>query len=248
MSSSLDPAVLSLRAPLRSWLWPCLAFVVGAGIAGPILYAYLSADIDREASRAWLSHGALRAFATGTVLAGAIPFVIVRRLVRGPRLPTGGWTLVHAPIVPVASGHRDARHPTIDDLASRLSKLGYRISVKACNASGRIRGSADRAGPLAGSHVLIRDRRWAGDIRLVLAPSGGTDQRRLGRLEVRAEPSSPTDELGLFVLRELDALVPSLRASRVDSALGADPASAFTVALRAKPRFAAADQPDGSLA
>jgi hypothetical protein len=65
---------------------------------------------------------------------------------------------------------------------------------------------------------------------------------------VRDNLGAPTEELALFVLRELDGLVPGLRASPADSALPADPVRLATSGLGAQPRFGAAGSPDGSLA
>jgi hypothetical protein len=244
-----DPAAVSLRPALRTWLWPCLAFVVTAAVVGPIAYSLMADAIARDLARVDVDGrgGALGVWAMITFFTAAIPFLITRRLVNGPSLPSRGWSLVHPAFTPITDGYRSAQAPTLGDLLGRLERLGYQVMATACTAHGRARGPADRAAPLAGIHVVLRDARWAGEVRLVLAPALD-GERHLGRLEVRAEPSSPTEELALFVMRELDGLAPGLRASPVDSALSADPARVVTAGLGAAPRFGAAGTPDGSLA
>jgi hypothetical protein len=194
-----DPAAVSLRPALRTWLWPCLAFVVTAAVVGPIAYSLMADAIARDLARVDVDGrgGALGVWAMITFFTAAIPFLITRRLVNGPSLPSRGWSLVHPAFTPITDGYRSAQAPTLGDLLGRLERLGYQVTATACTAHGRARGPpiARRRSPASTSSCAMHAGRarsaWSWPRRSTASATSAASRSAPSRARPpRSSPSS----------------------------------------------------------
>ena len=224
---------MSLRPPVRHWLLPCLGYAAALVVVGAIAFSF-PAPVRHAGNWKYADPRPLI-----TAIVASIAFIATRRLVRGRQLPRRALLLAHDTIAPRTDGYRAMAPLTVEDLLARLRGLGYRPTIAACADDGAIRGPVDAVIPLAGAHVEIRDSRLVGHLRLQLpAPELAPGQRRLSQLEIVAEPSSAMEEMGLFALRELDAMLGGVQVTPTDSALSAVEARTFTAGLAERPALA----------
>jgi len=216
---------------MKRWL-PLVVAVVTAAVFGAVAYALASGDIGKTGD--W-RNGAMRfiGFAAAIGLFGG--YIVTARLTRGARVTRGGFTLTYPKIVPRPETYRELTTLTVADLASRLRDVGYEPAIEGCDQTGSPRGTLDPTTSLAGCNVAIVDPGVAGWVRLELPVPREAQARGLGLVETWTRRGESTEELALFVIRSLDALVGDVQAAREDSRTSPDPASLVTASVGERP-------------
>jgi hypothetical protein len=215
-------------------IWfPVLGAVIGGAIGFAIGWRLAGGDI---VTPYYWDRGAMRFVGMLAAFGAFGGYVATRRLVRGPRLTRSGFTLSYRRIEPAAVGYREMRVIAVGDLLAALRGVGYAPRVQACDDFGERRASLAESAPLAGANVALRDQRVRGWVRVQLPPPPAGTERALGLIEVWSRRDESAEELALFTLRALDALVGGLAAARDTSRLGDDPAALLTSELPARPR------------
>jgi hypothetical protein len=216
---------------MKRWL-PLVVAVAAAAVFGAVAYALASGDIGRTGD--W-RNGALRFIGFGAALGLFGGYVVTARLTRGARVTRGGFTLTYPKIVPRPQTYRELTTLTVADLASKLRDLGYEPAMEGCDETGSPRGTLDPTTSLAGCNVAIVDPGVAGWVRLALPVPREAQARGLGVVEMWTRRGESTEELALFVIRSLDALVGDVHAAREDSRTSPDPASLVTASVGERP-------------
>jgi hypothetical protein len=235
-SLSMPAAAARRNATLIAWS----AAIVAALAAGTGATLLAADDLSRD-SPTWLSGGAgARAFVgTAAVVAGAIAFLLVRRLLGHRATTRRGWILSLPRVVPSARDYRAAAPPSIADLVSRLEARGYQLDAAAVDDANEERGSIDRRTALGGATFRLRDSRLgpAGTGVIVkISPRVGDEGGGLGLVEARDARGDACEELARFAIVELAALVPGLTYRPDDSALSLDDVDSLRAALPDRPR------------
>jgi len=212
----------------RSFAWSLLGGAVGCAVGIAIGLALAGDEVGKLGD--W-RYGALRFIGFTGALGLFGGFIIVSRFTRPPAMTRRGFRLSHGRIEPVATGYRDLKTLTVDDVLAGLRAVGYEPTIQACDVDGTRLGNADPSTPLVGANIAIADRRVRGWVRLQLIPPNETQTKALGALEAWSERGGSAEELAMFSLRVLDKLVPSLAAAHDDSRLSEDPASLLTAGL-----------------
>lgn len=157
-------------------------------------------------------------------------------LTRGGSTTRHGMTLSYKRIEATATGYREIKTLTVEDVLAGLRASGYEPKAKGCDELGTVRRDIDPSTALAGANFAITDRAVKGWIRIQLAPPPDGSARAMGLVESWTERGDSASELALFAVRVLDGLVGDLTASYDDSALSGDPAKLFVAALGDKPK------------
>jgi hypothetical protein len=208
-----------------------------AGLVGAIAVGLIAASVVGDDTAGDWKHGNTRFIGFAAGLGGAVPFFVLLRLTRGPRVTRDGFTISFKTIGPVAAGYRELGTLLVEDLIAALRAVGYQPKVEACSDEGDRLNVADTRVPLAGTNIAISDPAVPGWIRLQLAPTRDGQARSLGVLEMWSQRIVPVEELALFTLRALDQLVGGVAATRESSKLGEDPVSLLTAGLTERPRY-----------
>jgi hypothetical protein len=212
---------------VKRWL-PLIVGVVAAVVCGGVAYEVASGDIGTAGD--W-RHGAERFIGFAAALGLLAGYVVTAVVVRGVRATRGGFTLTYPKIVPKAQGYRQLSTLTVGDVTAALRAAGYEPAIHACDETGAPKTALDPTTLLAGCNVALVDPGVRGWVRLELPLPREDQARGLGLVEVWSKRGESTEELALFVIRTLDALVGDVHASREDSRTSPDPAALVTASL-----------------
>lgn len=216
----------------RARWWPWVGAAVGGGIGLAIGLALAGDDVNKLGD--W-RNGAARFIGMAGAIGLFAGYVIVQQITRGKHVTRDGFTLSYRPIAPTAEGYREMKVATVADLIAGLVKVGYEPHTEACDDFGVRSGSIDDKTALPGANVAITDPGVRGWIRVALAPANENQTRALGLIEMWSEGGDSVEELALFTMRTLDALVGELAAARESSRLSADPIPLLTAGLGERP-------------
>lgn len=161
-----------------------------------------------------------------------------RRLLFGPRLERQDYSLVFAPIRPLASSHRAAAMPTIDDVVERLERLGYSPEVQALDEADEPAGPAPASLPLAGARVRITEKRARArraGLVLRIGPALPGQELGLGFVDVADTSAGLYLEMAQFLIVALGEILSGLRFKAMYSALSPEPAATLLAQLPERP-------------
>jgi hypothetical protein len=159
----------------------------------------------------------------------------VRQVAGRAPVTRDGFTLAYASIKPKPDGYRELTTARVADLLAALQAVGYAPTAQACDDTGEPTGPIAPETPLSGVNVALRDPGVRGWIRVQLSQPIEGRPRSLGLIEMWSMRGDSTEELALFTLRALDALLEGVTASRESSVLSNDPASMLTAGLAERP-------------
>ena len=140
-------------------------------------------------------------------------------------------------VVPTATSYRDAATPSVKDLIDRLQARGYRLETSRVDEAGVAVAGGDDRDPLPGSSVELRDRRAGACVRVAVSQRAAGEGGGLGLVTaIERGGKRASEELALFAIVELAALIPGLSYKDVDSALPPDDTEMLRASLPDRPR------------
>ena len=212
---------------------------VVALVAGGVTWVLVRRDVERWGEAGFTVGPELKFVAFFSVLAWIVAFFVARRVIGGMAIRKREWMLIVPRIELRADGYREAGAPTIERLVEALGKHGYRLRFEGADVDGTPRGHIDARTELAGAVV------WLGDERLGASPAGVVlrigepvdgASSSLGTVESRDARGEGNEELAIFVIAELDALIPGVSYKPSDSVLTPDDAADLRATLPERPR------------
>jgi hypothetical protein len=225
----------SLRPPIRSILLPALIGGVLAVIATAVASNVVAPAI--AAKGGWASRYD-RSFVGMCGAAGFfLGFFVSHRLMRGPRRDERSWMLSLEQVLPSATSYREAAAPSVKDLVDRLAARGYSLATGRVDEAGAPVAGGDDRDPLPGTSVELVDRRAGARVILRVSQRAAGEGGGLGMVTaIERGGKRASEELALFAIVELAALLPGLRYKDVDSALPPDDTEMLRASLPDKPR------------
>jgi hypothetical protein len=212
---------------MRRWL-PYLGAVVVGTVATMIAWHFASGDLNR-------GKGAARFIGMCGAIGVFVGFFVTAKLFGPNRYARDGFSLSYRPAAPILDGYRELRALSISDLLDRLRTAGYAPAIEACDDFATRRGPGDPKAPLVGANIALVDPGVRGWVRVQLPEAADGQARALGTVEIWSLGGPSTEELALFTLRELGALVGGLTACRESSRLSQDPVAMLTAGLAVQP-------------
>lgn len=224
----------SLRPPIRSILLPALIGGVLAVIATAVASNLVAPAI--AAKGGWAS----RYDRTFVGMFGAAGFflgyVVSFRLMRGPRRDERSWMLSLEQVLPSATSYREAAAPSVKDLVGRLEAKGYKLETGRVDEAGAPVPGGDDRDPLPGTAVELVDRRAGARVILRVSQRAAGEGGGLGMVTaIERGGKRASEELALFAIVELAALLPGLEYKDVDSALPPDDTEMLRASLPDRP-------------
>lgn len=225
----------SLRPPMRSIVVPALVGAVLAVIATVIARDVVAPAI--AAKGGWFTRWDNAFVGMLGALAFFLGFFVSLRLLRGRRQEMRSWLLSVEQVVPAATSYREAAPPSVQDLVERLSSRGYQLERRRVDESFEPVGGGDDRDPLAGSAVELADARAGARIVVRVSERAAGEGGGLGMVTaIERGGTRASEELALFAIVELAALLPGLRYKDADSALSADDTEMLRASLPDRPR------------
>ena len=172
-------------------------------------------------------------------LAFFLAFYVAYRLMRTPRREERSWILRVGQVAPTTASYREAGMPAVQDLIDRLHRRGYQLEARQVDEAQEPHGAADPRAPLAGARFDLRDLRLPAGTRVVVHVSGEATGASGGPGTVTAIEGGRKlagEELALFTIVELAALLPGLEYKDMDSALTPDTTEMLAATLPERPR------------
>lgn len=164
-------------------------------------------------------------------------YLVSYRLLRGSRREERSWMLSMGQVLPSATSYRDAAPPSVKDLVDRLQAKGYQLASGRVDASGAAVAGGDDRDPLTGSSVELVDGRAGARVIVQVSPQAAGEGGGLGVVTaVERGGKRASEELALFTIVELAALIPGLRYKDADSALPPDDTEMLRASLPDRPR------------
>ncbi|HEY8144369.1 MAG TPA: hypothetical protein VIG06_16925 [Kofleriaceae bacterium] len=224
----------SLRPPIRSILLPALIGGVLAVIATIVASKVVAPAI--AAKGGWSS----RYDRSFVGMCGAafffIGFFVSNRLMRGPRRDERSWMLSLEQVVPSATSYREAAAPSVSDLVGRLQAKGYTLETGRVDEAGAPVAGGDDRDPLPGTAVELVDRRAGARVVLRVSQRAAGEGGGLGMVTaIERGGKRASEELALFAIVELAALLPGLKYKDTDSALQPDDTEMLRASLPDRP-------------
>ncbi len=159
------------------------------------------------------------------------------RFLRGPRSEQRSWMLSMDQVLPAATSYREAAPPSVKDLVERLSARGYQLERRRVDESGEPVAGGDERDPLAGSAVELADARAGARIVVRVSERAAGEGGGLGMVTaIERGGKRASEELALFAIVELAALLPGLKYKDSDSALTPDDTEMLRASLPDRPR------------
>jgi hypothetical protein len=225
----------SLRPPLRSIVVPVLVGSVLAIVATVIANRAVAPAI--AAKGGWYSRWDQSFVGMCGALAFFLGFFVTLRFLRGPKSQMRSWMLSMEQVVPAATSYREAAPPSVKDLIDRLTARGYRLASHRVDESGEPVPGGDDRDPLAGSAVELSDQRAAARIVVRVSERAAGEGGGLGMVTaIERGGKLASEELALFAIVELAALLPGLKYKDSDSALSPDDTEMLRASLPDRPR------------
>ena len=225
----------SLRPSMRSILAPALIGGALAVVATLVARQLVAPSI--AAKGGWFSRW--DASFVGMCGAGAffLGFFVSHRLMRGARREERSWMLSVEQVVPTATSYRDAAPPSVQDLVDRLKARGYDLRTSRVDEAGAPVAGGDDRDPLAGAAVELRDDRAVARVVVRVSERAAGQGGGLGIVTAIEHGSKrASEELALFAIVELAAILPGLRYKDADSALTPDDTEMLRASLPERPR------------
>jgi hypothetical protein len=159
------------------------------------------------------------------------------RFLRGPTSEQRSWMLSMDQVVPAATSYREAAPPSVVDLIERLTARGYQLERRRVDESGEPVAGGDDRDPLAGSAVELSDARAGARIVVRVSERAAGEGGGLGMVTaIERGGKRASEELAMFAIVELAALLPGLEYKDADSALTPDDTEMLRASLPDKPR------------
>lgn len=224
----------SLRPPIRSILVPAIIGGVLAVIATAVASNLVAPAI--AAKGGWAS----RYDRTFVGMFGAAGFflgyIVSFRLMRGPRRDERSWMLSLEQVLPSATSYREAAAPSVSDLVGRLKAKGYTLETGRVDEAGAPVAGGDDRDPLPGTAVELVDRRAGARVILRVSQRAAGEGGGLGMVTaIERGGKRASEELALFAIVELAALLPGLKYKDTDSALPPDDTEMLRASLPDRP-------------
>lgn len=225
----------SLRPSMRSILVPALiggalaivASVVAGRVVGPAIAA-------KGGSFARWDHAFVGMCGAAAFFLG---FFVSYRLMRGERRDERSWMLSLEQVVPTATSYREAAPPSVQDLIDRLKARGYQLQTSRVDEEGAPVAGGDDRDPLTGASVELRDDRAAARVVVRVSERAAGQGGGLGLITaIERGKKRASEELALFAIVELAAILPGLRYKDSDSALTPDDTEMLRASLPERPR------------
>ena len=166
-----------------------------------------------------------------------IGYFVSFRLMRGQRRDERSWLLSMGQVLPSATSYRDAAPPSVKDLIDRLQAKGYQLTSARVDESGAPVAGGDDRDPLTGASVELVDQRAGARVVVAVSQRAAGEGGGLGMVTaVERGGKRASEELALFAIVELAALIPGLSYKDVDSALPPDDTEMLRASLPDRPR------------
>ena len=166
-----------------------------------------------------------------------IGYFVSFRLMRGQRRDERSWLLSMGQVLPSATSYRDAAPPSVKDLIDRLQAKGYQLTSARVDESGAPVAGGDDRDPLTGASVELVDQRAGARVVVTVSQRAAGEGGGLGMVTaVERGGKRASEELALFAIVELAALIPGLSYKDVDSALPPDDTEMLRASLPDRPR------------
>lgn len=225
----------SLRPPMRSIAIPALIggvlAIVATVIAGKVVAPAVAAK------GGWFSRWDRGFVGLCGALAFFLGYFVSLRLLRGPKSEQRSWMLSMEQVVPAATTYREAAPPSVKDLTERLAARGYQLASHRVDESGEPVAGGDDRDPLAGSAVELADARAGARIVVRVSERAAGEGGGLGMVTaIERGGKRASEELALFAIVELAALLPGLKYKDSNSALSPDDTEMLRASLPDKPR------------
>jgi hypothetical protein len=225
----------SLRPPLRSIVIPALVGGVLAIVATVIASNVVAPGV--AAKGGWYSRWDRSFVGMCGALAFFLGYFVCLRFLRGPKSEMRSWMLSMDQVVPAATSYREAAPPSVKDLIERLTARGYQLERRRVDESGEPVAGGDDRDPLAGSAVELGDQRTGARIVVRVSERAAGEGGGLGMVTaIERGGKRASEELALYAIVELAALLPGLKYKDSESALTPDDTAMLRGSLPDKPR------------
>jgi hypothetical protein len=225
----------SLRPPLRSIVVPVLVGALLAIVATVIAGRVVSPAV--AAKGGWFSRWDRSFVGMCGALAFFLGYFASLRFLRGPKSAMRSWVLSMDQVVPAATSYREAAPPSVKDLLERLKARGYQLEHRRVDESGEPVAGGDDRDPLVGSAVELSDPRAGARIVVRVSERAAGEGGGLGMVTAIERGSKrASEELALFTIVELAAILPGLKYKDSESALSPDDTEMLRASLPDKPR------------
>ena len=164
-------------------------------------------------------------------------YAVSFRLIRGKRQEERSWMLSMEQVLPTATSYREAAPPSVKDLVDRLAARGYQLETSRVDEAGAAVAGGDDRDPLPGTSVELACRRAGACVRVAVSQRAAGQGGGLGLVTaIERGGKRASEELALFIIVELAALLPGLRYKDSDSALPPDDTEMLRASLPDRPR------------
>ena len=166
-----------------------------------------------------------------------IGYFVSFRLMRGQRRDERSWLISMGQVLPSATSYRDAAPPSVKDLIDRLQAKGYQLTSGRVDESGAAVAGGDDRDPLTGASVELVDQRAGARVVVTVGQRAAGEGGGLGMVTaIERGGKRASEELALFAIVELAALIPGLSYKDADSALPPDDTEMLRASLPDRPR------------
>lgn len=225
----------SLRPSMRSILVPALIGGVLAVVATIVARAVVAPAI--AAKGGWYSRWDETFVGMCGAAAFFVGFLVSFRLMRDARREERSWMLSVEQVLPSATSYREAAPPSVQDLVDKLKARGYALQTGRVDDAGAPVAGGSNRDPLAGSAVELRDQRAGARVIVRVSERAAGEGGGLGIVTaIERGGRRASEELALFAIVELAALLPGLEYKDADSALPPDDTEMLRASLPDKPR------------